>query len=85
MRNVVQIFRVFRITFIFSFVWSGVTGIAPSIVGIVCNIIAMTIGTKMTTVTEEEKEERSKLFIIPETESDMQESRKTMNSAKMGM
>ena len=40
----------------------------PSIVGIVCNIIAMIIGSKLTQVSLEEKKEREKLFIIPESE-----------------
>ena len=40
----------------------------PSVVGIVCNVIAMVIGTMLTQVTEEEKAEREKLFVIPEAE-----------------
>ena len=40
----------------------------PSIVGILCNIIAMIIGSVLTQVSFEEKEEREKLFVIPETE-----------------
>ena len=40
----------------------------PSIIGMACNIIAMVIATKLTKVTPEEKAEREKLFVIPESE-----------------
>lgn len=40
----------------------------PSIVGIVCNVIAMVVGSALTQVTEAEKQERKSLFVIPERE-----------------
>lgn len=40
----------------------------PSVVGIACNIIAMIIGSSVTQVTDEEKQERENLFVIPEEE-----------------
>ncbi len=55
----------------------------PSIVGIVCNVIAMVIGSMVTHVSTEEKEEREKLFIIPESEKKPEEVRKTLRWTKV--
>ena len=49
----------------------------PSIVGIVCNVIAMVVGSALTQVSEKEKEEREKLFInVPAKEADGQSTLK---------
>ena len=68
---------------------AGIAGITlpvyldPSLVGIICNILAMVIVSAMTQVTEEEKQARAELFIMPESEKDPAEIRKTMASAKL--
>ncbi|MDO5703101.1 MAG: sodium:solute symporter family protein [Lachnospiraceae bacterium] len=49
----------------------------PFFVGITSGIIAMIIGSLLTKVTEKEKQEREALFIVPETEKDPEEIRKT--------
>ena len=49
----------------------------PSIVGIILNIVAMVIGTRLTQVTEEEKKAREELFVIPESEKNILEIKKT--------
>lgn len=64
---------------------SGVTlpvYLDPSIVGIVCNIIAMTVGSAVTQVSEEEKAEREALFVIPEEEKKPDAVKKTLAWAK---
>lgn len=53
-----------------------------SIVGIVCNVIAMIIGSALTQVTDEEKQTRESLFVIPETEKNEVEVKKTIRWAK---
>ena len=50
----------------------------PSIVGIVFNIVAMISVSAFTQVTEEEKVARRNLFIIPDSEKDSEEIRKTL-------
>ncbi len=50
----------------------------PVIVGIVLNVISMAIGSALTKVSEEEREERAKLFVIPESERDPAERKKTL-------
>lgn len=57
----------------------------PSLVGIVCNIIALVIGSALTQVTEEEKEARASLFVIPESEKNPKEVRKTLTWSKWSM
>ncbi len=57
----------------------------PSLVGIICNIIAMVIGTCFTQVTEEEKRAREKLFIVPDREKDITEMRKTLRYTKLSL
>ena len=64
--------------------WSSLTGttlpvyLDPSVIGIVCNIVAMVIGTALTSVTKEEKEARESLFIIPEEEKNPAEIKQTL-------
>ena len=57
----------------------------PSFVGIMLNILGMVIGSACTQVTKEEKDEREKMFIIPEEEKDVKEVRKTISFAKKGI
>ena len=47
------------------------------VVGLVANIIGMVVGTALTNVSEKEKEERAKLFVVPEGELDAVEIKKT--------
>ena len=54
----------------------------PSIVGILCNVLAMVIGSALTQVSPKEKEEREKLFIIPEVEKRLDEIGKTLKWTK---
>ena len=49
----------------------------PTLVGIVANIIALVIGSALTQVTDEERQERQKLFVVPESEKDPAEVKKT--------
>ncbi len=49
----------------------------PFFVGLASNLIAMVIGSALTKVTDEEKEQRAKLFIMPAEELDIKEIRKT--------
>ena len=54
----------------------------PVIIGIVLNILGIVIGSALTQVTEEEKAARAELFVIPESEKDPKEVRKTLNYMK---
>lgn len=47
------------------------------VVGLVANILGMTIGTALTSVSDKEKQEREQLFIVPECENDVAEIKKT--------
>lgn len=64
--------------------YSNVVGITlpvylePSFVGMICNIIAMIIGSAVTNVTQEEIQIRQKLFIVPEEERDLVKMKKTL-------
>ena len=49
----------------------------PTLLGIVANIIAIIIGSAVTKVTSEEKEARARLFIVPESEKNPKEIKKT--------
>lgn len=49
----------------------------PFFVGLAAGILAMVIGSALTKVTEAEKREREALFIIPESEKDPKEVKKT--------
>ncbi|MDO5338343.1 MAG: sodium:solute symporter family protein [Eubacteriales bacterium] len=57
----------------------------PSIVGIICNILAMILGTALTQVTDEEKEARAALFVMPETEKNAAEMRKTLKYTRLSV
>lgn len=48
-----------------------------TVVGMALNIIALVIGSALTTVTEEEKEARKKLFVVPESEKRPEDIKKT--------
>ena len=54
----------------------------PVIIGIVVSIIGIIIGSLLTKVSEEEKNERKKLLIIPEEEKDPKEMEKTLKFMK---
>ena len=49
----------------------------PFFVGILSGIIALIIGSAFTKVTDEEKKQREKLFVMPESEKDPKEIKKT--------
>ncbi len=55
----------------------------PVIVGIVLNIIGIVIGSLLTKVTDEEKEERAKLFVIPKDEKEPREVSKTLKYMRL--
>ena len=50
----------------------------PTVIGIVVNMIAMVIGSALTQVTDEEKAARAALFVVPESEKDPKEVKKTI-------
>lgn len=54
----------------------------PAIIGIVCNVITIIVVSRFTKVSNEEKVEREKLFVIPEKEKDPVEMKKTLNWSK---
>ena len=61
----------------------------PFFVGLAAGIVAMIIGSVLTKVTDKEREEREALFIIPESEKNPDEVKKTKRliafSIPMGM
>lgn len=64
-------------------IYSSVAGLSlpvfldPFFIGLAANIIGMVIGTLLTKVTPEEKNQREALFVIPESEKDVNEVKKT--------
>lgn len=64
-------------------IYTGVNGITlpiyfdPFFIGLFAGILALVIGSACTKVTDKEKSEREKLFIIPEEEKDPKEVKKT--------
>lgn len=54
----------------------------PTVLGIVANVIAIVIGSALTKVTKEEKEARAALFVIPESEKEPKEIKKTLSYLK---
>lgn len=54
----------------------------PSLVGMLCNVLAMVIATALTTVTDDERKARAKLFILPDAEKDSKEILRTLKNAK---
>lgn len=57
----------------------------PSLVGMVFNVVAMTIGTLLTRVTPEEEQARKQLFVIPDTEKNPNSMKKTLFYAKISV
>lgn len=57
----------------------------PAIIGIICNVIAIFIGSSLTQITDEEKAAREKLFKIPESECNAVAIRKTLNWLLFGI
>jgi len=49
----------------------------PGFVGIVCNILALVVGSALTKVTPEEAAARKILLVVPESEKSLAEVRKT--------
>lgn len=56
----------------------------PAIVGMGCNVLAIIIGSMFTHVTPEEIEAHENLFIVPESEKNEKEIRKTLVFLKAG-
>lgn len=54
----------------------------PTVIGMVLNVIGMVVGSALTRVTEEEKQARKALFVVPESEKDEKEKRKTLRYMK---
>lgn len=50
----------------------------PVIVGIVLNVVGIVIGSALTQVTNEEKDARAKLFVVPEEEKNPEDRKKTL-------
>ena len=57
----------------------------PAIVGMVCNVTAMAIGSALTRVTDEERARRARLFVLPAAESDPREIRKTLAGGRFAV
>ncbi len=57
----------------------------PSIVGIICNIIALVIGSALTKVTDEEIQARQALFVMPETEKNPKNIKSTLMWSKVSI
>ena len=57
----------------------------PGIVGTAFNVIAMTIGSLLTKVTEDEKNARAELFIIPKAEQNPVEIQKTLRYSRLSV
>lgn len=68
--------------------YSALSGVAlpiyldNTLVGIVLNVVAMVIGSLLTSVTEEETAARKQLFVVPPEEKDPKEVKKTRNYLK---
>lgn len=71
--------------------YSAVSGVElpvyldPSIVGMCCNIVAMVIGTWLTKITDEEREQREALFVIPENEKNINDIKATMKWSRVSI
>ncbi len=57
----------------------------PSIIGVVVNVIAMIIGSACTQVTDQEKAARAALFVMPESEKDPVQVKKTLRWTKLAL
>lgn len=65
--------------------WNLPVYLDPSFVGILINIIAMILGSCLTKVSDSEKLEREKMFIMPESEKNPQDVKKTLAIARAGI
>lgn len=54
----------------------------PSVVGMIVNIIFMTFVSAFTSVSEKEKRSRDEMFVIPDSEKDAYEMKKTLKYTK---
>lgn len=65
-------------------VYSSLAGVTlpaildPVIIGVVLNVLGLLIGSALTKVSDEEKEARENLFVVPEKEKDPHEVKRTM-------
>lgn len=57
----------------------------PSIIGVVVNVIAMVVGSACTQVTDQEKATRAALFVMPESEKDPVQAKKTLRGTKLAL
>jgi len=64
--------------------WTLPVYLEPCFVAIICNVIAMIIGSALTKVTDSEKQERRIMLTIPESEKEPSEIKSTMRSMKAG-
>ena len=55
----------------------------PGMVGIICNIVALVIGSALTQVTQEEKTTRMELFIMPAQENKAEDVKKTLQWSRL--
>ena len=72
-------------------IYTSVTGITPPVfldsffVGLAANILGLVVGSLLTKVTEDEKKSRSRLFVMPASEIDVKEIRKTKNTVLLSV
>ena len=57
----------------------------PCIIGMICNVLGMVIGSKLTQVTEEEKKALADLQVLPESEQNVTEMKKTLKFSKVAL
>ena len=57
----------------------------PSLVGIVCNVLVMTLVSALTKVTPEEEKAREELFILPEEEKQSKDIKVTMRWERISL
>lgn len=57
----------------------------PAVIGILCNITAIIIGSSVTKVTDEERQARERLFEIPESECEEAAVKKTLRWSLFGI
>lgn len=68
--------------------YASITGVSlpvyldPSLIGIGCNVIALIVGSMLTRVTEEEKQARKELFVMPEEEKNHMDIKRTLRWEK---
>ena len=54
----------------------------PSVVGMGVNVIFMILGSVFTTVSDSEKKSRDAMFVIPDSEKNINEMKKTLKYTK---